>query len=224
MKFPFVLLIFAFIKSSISSSPISDSPQAPSECVADKPQGLCTVSLSQHTFAPNNLLLPENVRGVFWIDAGTDMPGKSNPWVDLNYMIPFEEGSGKEGMFYTIDATPGYQSWEDVPESYPYIKSFTSLGTRSEVDPTDLTVRWSACGPTCGTRFEHYFPLPLSSPSEQIGPNEYIRKAVVFGVTVSEWKGYRVVDEKGERTEFWDKIVERFGDVALVIKGEDAGD
>lgn len=132
-------------------------------------------------------------------------------------MIPFPPDSHKAGKFYTIDATPGYQSWEDVPESFPYVSSFVKLGTRSEVDPEDLTIRWSACGPTCGTSFEYYFPLPMSSPSEQIGPNEYVRKAVVMGVTVSTWKGYRIVDDKGSKTAFWEKMISRFGNRALML-------
>ena len=90
--------------------------------------------------------------------------------------------------------TPHYQSWEDVPESFPYVSSLRKLGTRSEVNPKDLTVTWSACLFSCGKSWEFFVPLPLMSPSEKIGPNEYIRKAVVFGRTVATWKGYRIID------------------------------
>ena len=97
------------------------------------------------------------------------------------------------------------------------MKHLRSIGSRSEVDPATLTVRWSACGFTCGTKFETFLPLPLSSPSEQVGPNEYIRKAVVAGVTIATWKGYRIIDAHGNRTEYFDKMLSKMNGTALML-------
>ena len=206
-----IILFFA----TLASTKGSNNPK----CIDAKDDDglLCSVKISEHTFQPPNSLVPEAVRGVYWIDAGGDAPGYSNPWVDLNYLQAFPSGSSKEGKLWVMDRTPGYQSWEDVPESYPYIAQLTKIGSRSEVDPRDLTVTWSACGFTCGTRYEVWVPMPVTSPSQKVGPNEYVRQAKVFGVTVSEWKGYRVIDDKGERTEFWDRLVGQVGDVVVMI-------
>jgi hypothetical protein len=193
------------------------------ECLSSRPDGLCEVKLSTHAFAPPNMDFPANTRGVFWIDAGDDAGGHSNPFVDLNCLQPFPPSSSKHGKWWVRDATPEYQSWVDVPASYSYVHMLKSLGTRSEVDPQTLTVTWSACGLTCGTRFETFLPLPLSSPSELVGPNEYVRKAVVAGVTVATWKGYRILDESGARTEFFDRLVARVNDTALVLPSQQAG-
>lgn len=114
-------------------------------------------------------------------------------------------------------STPSYQSWEDVAETYPYVSHLTKMGSRSEVDPSDLTVTWSACTVTCGTKYEVWIPMPVSSPSQKVGPNEYIRQAKVFGITVSSWKVYRIIDENGEKTEFWDKLVEQVGERVLML-------
>ena len=78
----------------------------------------------------------------------------------------------------------------------------------------------TACFFTCGTSYEFFVPLPITSPSEQIGPNEYIRKAQVFGITISEWKGYRIIDENGDRTEYFAQMLSRIGDVAIMIARE----
>lgn len=121
------------------------------------------------------------------------------------------------GKWYVMDAAPRYQSWVDVPASFSYVKHLKSFGTRSEVDPTTLTVTWSTCAFTCGTSYETFIPLPLSSPSEKVGPNEFIRKAVVAGFTVATWKGYRIIDEAGKRTQFFDKLVARVNDTALML-------
>ena len=187
------------------------------ECLAQRPQGLCTVNLEMHKFAPPNMDLPETARGVFWIDSGDDSKGKSNPWVDLNFLKPFPAGSAKAGKWWVMDATPMYQSWVDVPASFGYVRDLKVAGSRSEVDPKTLTVSWSACGITCGTKFEVFVPLPLTSPSVQIGPNEYIRKAVVGGVTVATWKGYRIIDQHGQRTEYWATLVARMNGTALML-------
>ena len=187
------------------------------ECLEDRPNDTCVVKASSHSFSPPNLLIPEDVRGVYWIDAGPDAPGYSNPWVDLNYLTPFPDDDKKAGQFYVLDKTAGYQSWEDVDESFPYIKSLQSRTTRSEVDPTDLTVNWSACLFTCGTSFETWFPLPISSPSKKVGENEYIRQAKIFGYVVAEWKGYRIIDDKGKKTGFFDQMIQRIDDRAVLI-------
>ena len=172
------------------------------------PTTTCKVDLKTHTFAQPNLAIPSDLRGVYWIDAGSEAPGYSNPWVDLNMLKPFPEGSGKDDSMWIMDATPLYQSWEwDKPESYDYVKTLMKLGTRSEVDINDLTVTWSSCGLTCGSKYEFFVPLPVSSPSQKVGPNEYVRQAKVLGFTVAEWKGYRIVDGDGVKTEFFEKMV-----------------
>ena len=101
---PLVLLAVA----AAAASTISINP----ECLDDRPEGTCVVKASLHSFAPPNMLLPEDVRGVYWIDAGPDAPGYSNPWVDLNFLVPFPKDSKKAGQFFVLDKTPGYQSWE----------------------------------------------------------------------------------------------------------------
>lgn len=123
--------------------------------------------------------MPASVRGVYWIDAGDDKPGYTNPWVDLNMLQPFPEGDRKEGKFWVRDTTPGYQTWEDIQETFPYVANILKMGSRSVVDPEDLTVTWDTCTISCGKSWEFWIPTPVSSPSEQIGPNEYIRKANV---------------------------------------------
>lgn len=187
------------------------------ECLEDRAEGLCVVDLASHTFAAPNVALPESIRGVFWIDAEGAGEGTTNPWVDFGYLAPFPAGSWNEGKFWVLDATPGYQSWEDVPESIPYVSRIKSMGTRSVVAP-DLTVTWSFCGLTCGTWLETWTPLPVSSPSEKIGENEYIRKMTSLGVTLAEWKAYRIIDAEGERTEFFDKMLEKVGGRVLMLK------
>ena len=56
-----------------------------SECVEKRDGGLCVVDIRKHSFRAPNLLLPKETRGVYWIDA-ENMTGKSNPWVDLNFL------------------------------------------------------------------------------------------------------------------------------------------
>lgn len=74
-----------------------------SECIEDKDDGLCSTNLDAHNFQPPNELIPADVRGVYWIDAGPDAPGYTNPWVDLNFLQPFPEGSRKKGKFWVMD-------------------------------------------------------------------------------------------------------------------------
>lgn len=206
------LLALNLLLSSCAALPIESS-----ECLESRPEGLCTVNLEEHQFAPLNMQLPAKARGVFWIDAGDDTNGKTNPWVDLNFLQPFPANSSKAGKWWVMDSTPKYQSWVDVPASIGYVKHIKTGGSRSEVDPDTLTVSWSACGFTCGTKYEVFLPLPLSSPSEQIGPNAYIRKAVVAGVTVATWNGYRIIDEHGNRTEYFAKMVAKMNGTALML-------
>ena len=72
--------------SASSTSPnIAVTAEADSECIAQRDGGLCTVDVRKHVFRAPNPLLPEDIRGVYWIDAG-NMTGKSNPWVDLNFL------------------------------------------------------------------------------------------------------------------------------------------
>merc|ERR1712098_533555 len=104
---------------------------ATSECLEARPDGLCAVDLRSHAFALPNMALPESIRGVFWIDAGNASKGYSNPWVDLNFLKPFPAGSSKAGRYWVMDATPRYQSWEDLPESVSYVKRIRSMGSRS---------------------------------------------------------------------------------------------
>jgi len=40
-----------------------------------------------------------------------------------------------------------------------------------------------------------------------------VRQATVFGHIVAEWKGYRIIDENGEKTKFFDEMVERTGNI-----------
>ena len=79
-----------------------------------------------------------------------------------------------------------------------------------------MQVTWETCLFSCGKSWEFFVPTPLSSPSEKVGENEYIRKAVVFGKTVSTWAGYRIIDENGDKTEFFDKMVEANPDVIMI--------
>eukprot|EP00929_Paragymnodinium_shiwhaense_P123012 TRINITY_DN96407_c0_g1_i1.p1 TRINITY_DN96407_c0_g1~~TRINITY_DN96407_c0_g1_i1.p1 ORF type:complete len:220 (+),score=14.59 TRINITY_DN96407_c0_g1_i1:54-713(+) len=191
-------------------------PAADPECLESRSSGLCTVHLASHTFHAPNPLVPPGIRGVYWIDAGASGKGFSNPWVDLNFLTPFPAGSSHEGKFLVPDATPRYQSWEDLPRSVSYVHMLKALGSRSVVAP-DLTVTWSICGFTCGTPFETYVPLPLSSPSQKVAENEYIRKAVVFGITVATWKGYRIVDENGNRTTYFDEMLKKVNSTVLMM-------
>lgn len=211
-----LLLGYCFFSACVAS-PLPPHTTQNSECMASRPEGLCTVDPNTHKFHPPNPLLPESTRGVFWIDSGDYTSGKTNPWVDLNFLQPFPNGSKEEGKFWVMDAHPQYQSWVDVPASLRYVKHLKSIGSRSEVDPVTLTVTWSACGFTCGTKYEVFLPLPLSSPSQKIGPNEYIRKAVVGGVTIATWKGYRIIDQSGERTEFFAKMLASVNNTAMML-------
>ena len=131
-------------------------------------------------------------------------------------MRPYTKGSSEKGKFWVMDRTPAYQSWEDVPESFPYVKKLSSEGSRSTAD-VNMTITWAICGFTCDTPFETFLPIPMSSPSERVGPNEYIRKAVVLGKTVATWKGYRIIDANGERTEFFAKMAARYNGTVLML-------
>ena len=112
------------------------------ECIAmaDQPP-LCTVDASTHSYTPPNQAIDGGVRGVYWIDAGPDKPGYTNPWVDLNMLQPFPPSDKHYGKFWIMDATPMYQSWQDVEESYPYVSNLMKMGSRSIVDPMTLEVR-----------------------------------------------------------------------------------
>jgi hypothetical protein len=37
---------------------------------------------------------------------------------------------------------------------------------------------------------------------------------------VSTWKGYRIIDENGEKTEFFQQMVDRENNVALMLAAE----
>jgi len=70
-------LLLSLIPVAFASNP---------ECIDDRLENTCTVRASTHSYRAPNLLVPEDVRGVYWIDAGPDAKGYTNPWVDLNFV------------------------------------------------------------------------------------------------------------------------------------------
>ena len=45
----------------------------------------------------------------------------------------------------------------------------------------------------------------------------YIRKAVVAGVVVGTWNGFRIIDEHGNRTEYFAQMVAKMNGTAIML-------
>ena len=107
--------VSAIAVTTCGGSSSSSSTSTDDECMEMRDGGLCTVDVRKHTFRAPNPLLPDDIRGVYWIDAG-NMTGKSNPWVDLNFLqkLPPSSSSssswfggavGDSDLLYVMDGT-----------------------------------------------------------------------------------------------------------------------
>jgi len=185
-------------------------------CIDDRPYGLCTVDMSTFPFAPVNYDIPANTRGVVFVVASDDNPGWTNPSIDLNRLTPYPKGHRLEGKYWVDSASPQYQTWEDNKDSYSVFheqKIGEYIGARNDITPSDD-------GPIVTLSiFNGRFTIPgFSSPTETIGPNLYTRKLVLFGKTVSTWPGYRIIDADGQKTVYFEKMLNHTKDQIAVTR------
>ncbi|CAE8702360.1 unnamed protein product [Polarella glacialis] len=165
--------------------------------------GLTEVKLSSLRFATPNLKVPENVRGVWWIDGG---PGVIT--VDLNLLLP----AGSSSSFYAQDVIPDYQT---VSSNLPGLQLFLfaiALCVRSHVvvDSDGPQVSWSL--------LRGCVPLPVKSPSRRLGEHSVQRSIVnsSSGKVLASYPAFRIVDATGQRTIHFQEMIDKVGDVALV--------
>jgi hypothetical protein len=191
----------------------SNSSQSNVQCIEDRPHGLCLVDMDKFPFAPPNMQVPEPGRGVVFVIAPDESTGWTNPSIDLNRLAP--NTGAKAGTFWVDGAAPQYQTWLDLKGSYGVFESqklSEIIGVRNELNIT-------ADGPQVQISFFWgHVHVPASvflSPTLRVSEHEFNRSLVVFGKTVGEWPGYRVVGADGQRTKFYTKMVEHCGGKAV---------
>jgi len=189
-------------------------------CLEQRPHGLCTVDMRTFPFAAPNPDVPETARGVVFVIAPDTLKGWTNPSIDLNRLTPYPADSSMAGKYWVDSAAPQYQTWEDEPESYSvYYKQrlAEAVGLHNDIVATEEgpQVTMSVATPLGGR-----VTVPgFSSPTKALGPNHYERSVVLFGKTLKTWPGYRIIDDKGQRTEYFDLMIKHCGGVAVTRPG-----
>ena len=115
-------------------------------------------------------------------------------------------------MFWVDSAVAQYQTWEDTAAGYGVYykqKLLEVLGARNDITPTDD-------GPQVTlSLFNGRFTIPgFSSPTVRISKHYFNRSLVLFGKTMSSWPAYRIVDEEGKRTEYFDLMLAHIGNTS----------
>lgn len=163
------------------------------------------VQLSMLRFAPPNPLIPENVRGVWWILLG---PGVVT--VDLNRLLPVSS-LPENTTFYIQDVEPDYQTISnDLPGLRLWLfATLCKVRSHVKVDAEGPQVSWSAFG--------GLLPFPFNSPSRRVNEHEVERLIAKSwsGKVIHRYRALRVVDANGQKTQHFQAMIDKFQNVAL---------
>lgn len=166
--------------------------------------GLERMNLTDLSRSKRNPSVPEKIQGVWFV---ADMKGNAVVTIDLNLMQPVDN----KGKCFAIDTWCDYQSVLDSWEGLWLWIFAWLLQIRSDLDTTDGMVRWSA--------FRGLLPLPFDSPTQHTSDPHTVKRWIVerfSGKILSEYHLWRVVDQHGERTEHFSKMLDRVGATVLI--------
>ena len=152
------------------------------------------------TFALPNPAVPENVRGVWWIDFG---PGVVT--VDLNRL---EQSS--ESEFYAQDAAPEYQTVSDDLLGLRLFLFAVLCAVRSHVhiNADGPQVSWSLA--------RGLLPLPYTSPSKRINEHVVRRYISSSGKILASYYARRIIDAAGQKTEHFEAMLARVPELLVL--------